>query len=97
VEHRAQAGAHEIAGTITLVYDHHRRNIQALLTGLQHDHGDLIVATLHVHLGHHECMEVLAVRGRADAVKRLADRLTAAKGVTHGKLTVTTTGRELAK
>jgi CopG family nickel-responsive transcriptional regulator len=96
VEHRAQAGAHEIAGTITLVYDHHRRNIQALLTGLQHDHGDLIVATLHVHLGHHECMEVLAVRGRADAVKRLADRLTAAKGVTHGKLTVTTTGRELA-
>jgi len=97
VEHRAQAGAHEIAGTITLVYDHHRRNIQALLTGLQHDRGDLIVATLHVHLGHHECMEVLAVRGRADAVKRLADRLTAAKGVTHGKLTVTTTGRELAK
>jgi len=92
VEHCAQAGAHEIAGTITLVYDHHRRNIQALLTGLQHDHGDLIVATLHVHLSHHDCMEVLAVRGPADAVKRLADRLTAAKGVTHGKLTVTTTG-----
>jgi CopG family nickel-responsive transcriptional regulator len=92
VEHRAQAGAHEIAGTITLVYDHHRRNIQALLTGLQHDHGDLIVATLHVHLGHHECMEVLAVRGAADAVKRLADRLTAAKGVTHGKLIVATIG-----
>ncbi len=92
LEHRAQAGTHEIAGTITLVYDHHRRNIQALLTNLQHDHGDLIVATLHVHLSHHDCMEVLAVRGPADAVKRLADRLTAAKGVTHGRLTVTTTG-----
>jgi CopG family nickel-responsive transcriptional regulator len=97
VEHRAQAGTQEIAGTITLVYDHHRRNIQALLTSLQHDHGDLIVATLHVHLSQHDCMEVLAVRGRADAVKRLADRLTAAKGVTHGKLSVTTTGRDLAK
>jgi CopG family transcriptional regulator, nickel-responsive regulator len=97
LEHRAQAGAHEIAGTVTLVYDHHRRNIQALLTGLQHDHGDLIVATLHVHLSHHECMEVLAVRGPAGAVKHLADRLTAAKGVMHGKLTVTTTGRERAK
>jgi CopG family nickel-responsive transcriptional regulator len=97
VEHRAQAGTQEIAGTITLVYDHHRRNIQALLTGLQHDHGDLIVATLHVHLSHHDCMEVLAVRGRADAVRRLADRLIAAKGVSHGKLTVTTTGGDLAK
>jgi len=97
VEHRAQAGTQEIAGTITLVYDHHRRNIQALLTRLQHDHGDLIVATLHVHLSPHDCMEVLAVRGRADAVKRLADRLTAAKGVTHGKLTVTSTGGDLPK
>jgi CopG family nickel-responsive transcriptional regulator len=95
VEHRAQAGTHEIAGTITLVYDHHRRNIQSLLTGLQHDQGDLIVATLHVHLGRHECMEVLAVRGKVDAVRRLADRLTSAKGVHHGRLTVTTTGREL--
>jgi CopG family transcriptional regulator, nickel-responsive regulator len=96
LEHRAQAGTQEIAGTITLVYDHHRRNIQALLTGLQHDHGDLIVASMHVHLSHQDCMEVLAVRGPADAVKRLADRLAAAKGVTHGKLTVTTTGGQPA-
>jgi CopG family nickel-responsive transcriptional regulator len=94
VEHRAQLGTHEIAGTITLVYDHHKRNLQALLTGIQHDHGDLIVATLHVHLGHHACMEVLAVRGRADAIKRLADHLIAARGVSHGKLTVTATGQD---
>jgi CopG family transcriptional regulator, nickel-responsive regulator len=97
VEHRARAGTHEIAGTITLVYDHHRRNIQALLTSLQHDHAELIVATLHVHLSHHDCMEVLAVRGRAADVQRLADRLTSAKGVAHGRLTVTATGRDLAK
>lgn len=97
VEHRAETGTREIAGTITLVYDHHKRNLQSALTGLQHDHGDLIVATLHVHLSHRDCMEVLAVRGRADAVQQLADRLIAAKGVTHGKLTLTATGRELAK
>ena len=91
VEHHAHAAAREIAGTITIVYDHHRRNLQALLTGIQHDHGDLIVSTLHVHLSHHVCMEVLVVRGRAREIRRLADRLVAARGVTHGRLTVTTT------
>ncbi len=94
VEQRGQSGAHEIAGTLTLVYDHHKRNIQALLTDIQHDHGDLIIAALHVHLDHHNCMEVLAVRGRADAVRAFADKLLAVKGVKHGKLTVTTTGKE---
>lgn len=91
VEHHAHASAGDIAGTITIVYDHHRRNLQPLLTGIQHDHGALIVSTLHVHLSHHACMEVLAVRGPARAVRRLADRLIAARGVTHGRLTVTTT------
>lgn len=94
VEHHAQQGDHAIAGTVTLVYDHHRRNLQALLTDIQHDHPGLIISTLHVHLDHHHCMEVLAVRGRAAAIRRLADRLIAAKGVKHGRLTVTTTGTE---
>ncbi|MBN2563986.1 MAG: nickel-responsive transcriptional regulator NikR [Phycisphaerae bacterium] len=97
VEHHAQAGSREIAGTITLVYDHHKRNVQALLTDIQHDHQKLIISTMHVHLDHHNCMEVLAVRGRADAVKHVADQLIAARGVKHGKLTVTTTGKEFAR
>jgi len=97
VEHYGQKGTHEIAGTITLVYDHHKRNIQALLTDIQHDHGDVIIAAMHVHLDHHNCMEVLAVRGRADSVKEVADKLIAAKGVKHGRLTVTTTGKEFRK
>jgi len=97
VEEHAHAGGQEIAGTITLVYDHHRRNIQALLTDIQHDHQDLILSALHVHLDHHNCMEVLAVRGGADSVRQLADRLVTAKGVKHGKLTVTTTGKEFAR
>lgn len=92
VEHLGQMGHQEIAGTVTLVYDHHQRNIQRLLTDIQHDHGELIISALHVHLDHHTCMEVLAVRGPADAVRKLADRLVTAKGVQHGRLTVTTTG-----
>jgi CopG family transcriptional regulator, nickel-responsive regulator len=96
VEHLAQGGAHEIAGTITLVYDHHQRKVQTLLTDIQHDHGRLIIAALHVHLDHHNCLEVLAVRGRAADVRQVADRLIAAKGVKHGKLTVSTTGKEFA-
>jgi CopG family nickel-responsive transcriptional regulator len=94
VEHHGEMGNREIAGTITLVYDHHKPKIQALLTDIQHDHGDLIIAAMHVHLDHHNCMEVLAVRGPADAVKEIADSLIAVKGVKHGRLTVTTTGKE---
>jgi CopG family nickel-responsive transcriptional regulator len=94
VDHYAGSDRREIAGTITLVYDHHKRDLQARLTDLQHDHEGLIISVLHVHLDHHNCMEVLAVRGRADMVRKLADHLIAIKGVKHGKLTVTTTGRE---
>lgn len=94
VEHWAEVGGGEIAGTITLVYDHHKRDLQSKLTDIQHDHEGLIISVLHVHLDHHNCMEVLAVRGKADAVRKLADGLIAVKGVKHGKLTVTTTGKE---
>ncbi len=95
VEYHGGEGDREIAGTITLVYDHHQRNVQALLTDIQHDHQDVIIATLHVHLDHHNCMEVLAVRGTADLVRLVADQLIAARGVKHGKLTVTTTGADI--
>jgi CopG family nickel-responsive transcriptional regulator len=93
VEHNAHIDKREIAGTVTLVYDHHKRDLQSKLTDIQHDHEGLIISVLHVHLDHHNCMEVLAVRGRADAVRKLADGLIAVKGVKHGKLTVTTTGK----
>ncbi len=95
VEHRQRSADEDIAGTITLVYDHHKQHVQAALTDIQHDHHDLIISTLHVHLDHHNCLEVLAVRGKAANVKRIADELIAAKGVKHGKLTVTTTGKDM--
>jgi len=95
VEHHRQMGTAEIAGTITLVYDHHKQHVQAALTNIQHDHHDVIVSTLHVHLDHDNCLEVLVVRGQAQQVKKIADELLTARGVKHGKLTVTTTGREM--
>ncbi|MDP8238801.1 MAG: nickel-responsive transcriptional regulator NikR [Candidatus Hatepunaea meridiana] len=81
--------------TINLVYDHHKPNLQALLTSIQHDHIDQIVSTLHVHLDHDNCLEVLVVRGEAKEIKAIADKLITCKGVRHGKLNVTTTGENL--
>lgn len=95
VEDQRKYGDEEIAGTITLVYDHHKQHVQAALTDIQHDYHELIISTLHVHLDHHNCLEVLVVRGRASSIKQIADELVTAKGVKHGKLTVTTTGKDL--
>jgi CopG family nickel-responsive transcriptional regulator len=95
VEHRQKSDTGEIAGTITLVYDHHKMHVQETLTDIQHDHHEVILSTVHVHLDHHNCLEVLIVRGRASVIRKIADELIAAKGVKHGKLTVTTTGKDL--
>ena len=95
VEHRQKFGSEDIAGTITLVYDHHKPHLQASLTDIQPDHHDAILSTVHVHLDHHNCLEVLIVRGKASVIRKIADELIAAKGVKHGKLTVTTTGKDL--
>jgi CopG family nickel-responsive transcriptional regulator len=95
VEHRQELGDVEIAGTITLVYDHHKPQLQAALTDIQHDHHEVIISALHVHLDHHNCLEVLVVRGKVEPIRKIADELLAAKGVKHGKLTITTTGQDM--
>lgn len=82
-------------GTVTLVYDHHTRDLSDKLTGHQHSHHDAIVSTLHVHLDAHNCLEIVVVRGTAAQVKRLADELIGTKGVKHGKLVLTTAGLEI--
>ncbi len=75
-----------VVATITLVYDHHVRELTERLTEIQHDHGELIVSALHVHLDHHHCMEVIAAKGPADRVKRMAERMIGTKGVLSGNL-----------
>ena len=95
VAQRQENPDQEIAGAITLVYDHHKRNLQEELTDIQHDHHDVFLATMHVHLDHHNCLEIIAVRGRAGSIQSIADALIGAKGVKHGKLTITSTGTDL--
>ena len=81
----------EVVGTITLVYDHHKRELSDRLIDLQHEHHEEVLATMHIHLDRDHCLEVLAVRGRAREVQRIADLLISQKGVKHGKLTLTST------
>lgn len=82
----------ETVGTVTLVYDHHTRDLADKLTEHQHSHHEAIVSTLHIHLDAHHCLEVVVVKGKALEVKRLADELIGTKGVKHGKLVTSTTG-----
>jgi CopG family nickel-responsive transcriptional regulator len=95
VEDNWQTGNEETVGTVTLVYDHHTRDLSDKLTEHQHTHHNEIVSALHVHLDAHHCLEVVVVRGAAKEVKRLADELIGTKGVKHGKLVTTTTGEGL--
>src|SRR5215475_13111820 len=84
-----------VVGTVTLVYDHHVRMLNEKLTDLQHSHFHNVLSTMHVHLDHDNCLEVLVVRGKAAAVKKIAYALISTKGVKHGRLTITSTGAEL--
>jgi len=85
----------EVVGTITLVYSHEVRELTEALTALQHHYTDEIVSTTHIHLDEHNCLEVLIVRGRSHRVREIADRLISTRGVKHGRLTTTTTGKKL--
>ncbi len=76
-------------GTLTLVYDHHTRSLSEKLTAMQHDHQELVVSTLHVHLDHDHCLEVLVLRGPAGQIRHFAEGIIATKGVQHGQLTMT--------
>ena len=95
VEHRQDGVDYEAAGTVTLVYDHHKPHVQETMTHLQHDHLAVIISTLHVHLDHHNCLEVIVLKGTSSILKRFADRLIGAKGVKHGKFSLTSTGKDL--
>ncbi len=88
-------GDDEIVGTITIVYDHHKRELTDRLTTIQHDHHDAVIAATHIHLDHDNCLEMIAVRGTASQVQKIADTLIGTRGVKHGKLTATTTGKKL--
>lgn len=95
VEDQWQIGDRETVGTLTLVYSHSTRELTDVLTELQHQFCTEIISCMHVHLDVHNCLEVLVVKGSAKRIKKIADRLIATKGVKHGKLVMTTTGKNL--
>jgi len=95
VEHEWEKGDCETVGTITLVYDHHTRELENHLTAMQHDSFEQVISTLHVHLDAHNCLEVLVVKGNSRKITEIADRLIGTRGVKHGKLTMSTIGKDL--
>ena len=95
VQREWEEGEGEKVGTITLIFDHHVRDLTERLTEVQHTHEHEIISAMHVHLDHDNCLEVIAVKGRARKVQALADEIIGARGVKHGKLAATTTGRKL--
>jgi len=95
VEERLGSGDQEAVGTVTLIYNHHVRDLSDKLTEHQHSHHEQIISALHVHLDAHNCLEVLVIRGAVRDIKQIADELIGVKGVKHGKLVMTTSGIDL--
>ena len=95
VEGEWESGPGEVVGTVTIVYDHETRELTHAITDLQHHFADSIVCATHIHLDEHNCLEVVVVRGSGEQVRTIADRLISTRGVKHGKLVCTTTGKGL--
>ena len=85
----------EVAGAITLVFDHHKRELMNTLTDVQHDFHHLIISNMHIHLDHDNCLEIIVVKGKPTEVKELTNKLRVTKGVKYGALSIATTGKGL--
>ena len=85
----------QVIGSLTMIYDHHTGDLTRRLDEVQHDYTDEIVSTMHVHLDHHNCLEIIALKGRGERVYELADRLLGLRGVHAGELTCAATGQTL--
>lgn len=79
----------EVLGSLTLVYDHHARNLSQEMAEIQHNFHDIILSVMHIHVNHHDCMELIALRGIATNIVNLADGLLSLKGIKNGKLFLT--------
>ncbi len=89
VEDKWESPEGEVVGALTLIYDHEQRRISDKLTDLQHKDYAHIISTMHIHLDEHNCMETMAIKGEAEQVKKISDKLISTKGVKHGKLVMT--------
>jgi CopG family transcriptional regulator, nickel-responsive regulator len=94
IENQLKEENTEGVGTLTLVYNHHQRELEEKLTEYQHHHLNTIISTVHIHLTPHLCLEVMLLRGNSKEIKKVADGLIATKGVQHGRLVMTSVGKE---
>jgi CopG family nickel-responsive transcriptional regulator len=85
----------EVMGSLTILYDHEARGLLEKLTDIQHERHDNIVSTMHLHIDEHNCMEILALKGLPKEIREVADRLVSCRGVKHGKLVMSTMGKEI--
>lgn len=85
----------EIIGVLSLVYDHEIRELTDKLTQIQHQYLELIVSSTHIHVDHHNCLEVIILKGKSGVIKNISQELQSTKGVKHGTLAMTTTGEEI--
>jgi CopG family transcriptional regulator, nickel-responsive regulator len=95
VEDEWSRSEEDVVGTVTVVYNHEQSELAQKLTEIQHRKHDLIISSVHVHLDKHNCLEVLIMRGAPAEVKKAGELLISTRGVKHGKITMTTTGKEL--
>ncbi|OIO34628.1 MAG: nickel-responsive regulator [Candidatus Omnitrophica bacterium CG1_02_40_15] len=85
----------EIAGAVTLIYDHHKRELLNKITDIQHDFQKVIISTQHIHLDHDNCLEIVAIKGNPKEAQKLADTLKSTKGVKHATLSMSSTGKAI--
>jgi len=95
VENQWTESEHEVVGTATVVYNHEQSDLAQKLTEIQHRQHDLIISAVHVHLDAHNCLEVLIMKGGSEEVRKAGEQLISTRGVKHGKITMTTTGKDL--
>ena len=85
----------EKVGTVTLIYNHHKRGISEKLNEIQHHMHEYIISSMHIHLDEENCLEVIVVKGNARKIIDIVNKLISLKGVKHGKFVMTTSGKEI--
>lgn len=80
-----------VAGAVVMIYDHHKKDILARSNEIQHNYFDVILSSQHYHLSHEICLEIIAVKGLANRLTELSDKLISIKGIKHGKLVMSKT------
>ena len=85
----------ETVGILALVYSHDSRELTEILTRIQHKYLKIIVSSTHIHLDHHNCLEVIILKGQSKLIRKISDNLLTTRNVKHGKLIMTTTGQDI--